>query len=152
MIRVSARLSLEAIMDSAFALALLIVAVTTLAVVVLLSRKKSAKKFLNKSRQRVKLVQIDQISPDTKRLRYALPDPKMVLGLPVGKHFKVFCPNKVGVKPGEWNGRKDPEAESTWNFRRALHQADGGWLMQAQKSSANIRLQAAMTMLASSTW
>lgn len=103
-------------MDGAIAIALLIVTVTTLVVAVFLSRKKSVKKFLNKSRQRVKLVQIEQISPDTKLLRFALPDPKMVLGLPVGKHFKVFCPNKAGIKPGEWNGRKDPEAESKSNF------------------------------------
>eukprot|EP00635_Sarcinochrysidales_sp_CCMP3193_P014431 CAMPEP_0118902616 /NCGR_PEP_ID=MMETSP1166-20130328/7822_1 /TAXON_ID=1104430 /ORGANISM="Chrysoreinhardia sp, Strain CCMP3193" /LENGTH=337 /DNA_ID=CAMNT_0006841827 /DNA_START=41 /DNA_END=1055 /DNA_ORIENTATION=+ len=88
----------------------LVVVVTTL-VLVLLRRKKVTKKFLDKSRQTVRLKEVEQLSPDTKRLRFALPSEDMVLGLPVGKHFKVFCPNAKGVATGEWNGRPDPEAE-----------------------------------------
>jgi NAD(P)H-flavin reductase len=36
-----------------------------------------------------------------------------ILGLPVGKHFKVFAPNRAGVVAGEWNGREDPEASAS---------------------------------------
>ena len=41
--------------------------------------------------------------------RSSLVDPKMVMGLPVGKHFKLFAPNKDGVAKGKWNGRDDNE-------------------------------------------
>lgn len=74
--------------------------------------KAAPKKFLDKTRQKVKLAKVDELSHDTLRLRFALPTPKHTLGLPVGKHFKVFCPNAKGVKAGEWNGRKDEETES----------------------------------------
>jgi len=97
-------------MSTPIVVGLAVVVVTTL-VAVFLVRKRGGKKFLDRSRQRVRLAAIEQVSPDTKRLRFALPSATMVLGLPVGKHFKVFCPNKVGVKKGEWNGRPDPEAE-----------------------------------------
>ena len=49
------------------------------------------------------------ISPDTRIFRFALPDGH-VLGLPTGKHVKVFGPNPQGIHPGEWNGREDPDA------------------------------------------
>jgi len=71
------------------------------------------KKFLDKTNQEVKLAKVDQLSPDTVRLRFALPSPGMILGLPVGNHFKVFAPNAKGVKTGEWNGRPDSEADSS---------------------------------------
>ena len=35
----------------------------------------------------------------------------MVLGLPVGKHVKIYGKNVVGTVPGEWNGREDKEAK-----------------------------------------
>lgn len=40
-----------------------------------------------------------------------LPTPRahQVLGLPVGKHFKLYAPNPKGSVEGEWNGRADPE-------------------------------------------
>ena len=65
--------------------------------------------FLNKERQKVKLVERLQLSPDTYLFRFGLPKPNMKLGLPTGKHIKFWCSNKHGVVPGEWNGRPDPE-------------------------------------------
>lgn len=47
---------------------------------------------------------------DVRRFRFGLPKKDMALGLPIGKHIKVFAPNKKGVKEGEWNGRPDAEA------------------------------------------
>ena len=73
--------------------------------VYMLSKKKT--KFLDKSRQKLTVTSVFQVSPDTKRIRFGLP-PQKTLGLPIGKHFKVFCPNKEG-KDGLWNGRDDPE-------------------------------------------
>merc|ERR1719482_308343 len=59
-------------------------AVVGLAVLLLLARR-APKKFLNKE------------TP--------------VLGLPTGKHFKIFAPNVAGKVKGEWNGREDMSAE-----------------------------------------
>jgi cytochrome-b5 reductase len=66
--------------------------------------------FLNKSRQRVVLAERTMLSHDTIRFRFALPHANSVLGLPVGKHFKLFAPNPAGTVKGAWNGRDDPEA------------------------------------------
>jgi len=49
------------------------------------------------------------LSHDTVRFRFTLPESTPVLGLPVGKHFKVYAPNAKGKKKGDWNGREDPE-------------------------------------------
>ncbi|EOD13334.1 NADH-cytochrome B5 reductase [Emiliania huxleyi CCMP1516] len=54
-------------------------------------------KFLNKSRQTVTLGERTNISHDTVRFRFVLPDATPVLGLPVGKHFKLFAPAPKGV-------------------------------------------------------
>lgn len=56
------------------------------------------------------------ISHDTVRLRFVLPKATPVLGLPIGKHFKIYAPMAKVVKPkkaGEWNGREDMEQERT---------------------------------------
>eukprot|EP00005_Dracoamoeba_jomungandri_P000355 CAMPEP_0174256422 /NCGR_PEP_ID=MMETSP0439-20130205/5653_1 /TAXON_ID=0 /ORGANISM="Stereomyxa ramosa, Strain Chinc5" /LENGTH=288 /DNA_ID=CAMNT_0015339015 /DNA_START=144 /DNA_END=1010 /DNA_ORIENTATION=+ len=66
--------------------------------------------FLNKKRQSVPLIEKKNISHDTVRFRFGLPTDETVLGLPVGKHFKLYCPNAVGCVEGQWNGREDPEA------------------------------------------
>ena len=50
-----------------------------------------------------------ELSHDTVRLRFNLPKSTPVLGLPVGQHFKLFCPNPAGKVKGEWNGREDSE-------------------------------------------
>jgi len=87
-----------------------VAAIAIVAVAFALTRK--PKTFLNKERQKLKLVAKTALSHDTFRFRFALPDPKMALGLPVGKHFKIFAPNAKGVIAGQWNGRDDPEAEA----------------------------------------
>jgi len=81
--------------------------IVVVGIVAALTRK--PKVFLNKERQKLTLVAKTALSHDTFRFRFALPDPKMVMGLPVGKHFKVFAPNAKGVVPGQWNGRDDME-------------------------------------------
>ena len=45
--------------------------------------------FLDKTRQKVTLSEKIQLSHDTYIYRFALPKKNMMLGLPVGKHFKV---------------------------------------------------------------
>lgn len=90
--------------------AAILVGVLVVILTTVLLLKKSTKKFLDKSRQSVTLSEVLKLSPDTIRLRFSLPESGMTLGLPVGKHFKVFCPNAKGVKAGEWNGHPDPEA------------------------------------------
>lgn len=65
--------------------------------------------FLTKKRQTVTLIERKDLSHDVRLYRFALASPSQVLGLPVGKHVKLFCPNAAGVKEGEWNGRPDEE-------------------------------------------
>jgi hypothetical protein len=43
-----------------------------------------------------------------------------VLGLPVGKHFKLYAPNPKGSVEGEWNGKADPEVRQQKGARRGL--------------------------------
>jgi len=75
------------------------------------AKKRPTAKFLDKSRQTLTLGERINISHDTVRFRFVLPDATPVLGLPVGKHFKLYAPNPKGSVEGEWNGRADPEAE-----------------------------------------
>jgi len=65
--------------------------------------------FLDKSRQKVVLSDKIQLSHDTYIFRFALPSKSMVLGLPVGKHFKIFAPSPKGAVAGKWNGQDDEE-------------------------------------------
>merc|ERR1719331_325887 len=69
------------------------------------------KSFLDKTRQKLKLGKIVKITHDVTLFRFDLPSPSMALGLPVGKHVKIYAPNRTGVEAGNWNGREDPEAE-----------------------------------------
>ena len=69
------------------------------------------KVFLNKQRQKVPLSEKIQLSHDTFLFRFSLPTKDTVLGLPIGKHFKIFTKNFEGVEKGKWNGRDDPEAD-----------------------------------------
>mmetsp|Transcript_38216 Transcript_38216/g.62020 ORF Transcript_38216/g.62020 Transcript_38216/m.62020 type:complete len:909 (+) Transcript_38216:214-2940(+) len=62
--------------------------------------------------QKVKLVYKEPLSHDTALFRFAFPDPTKVLGLPVGKHFKMTMRNVSGVELGSWNGRPDVEADA----------------------------------------
>lgn len=75
------------------------------------SGKAKGKPFLDKSRQTVKLIKKDELSPDTFRFRFALPDEKTMLGLPIGKHIKIYGKTPKGKVPGEWNGKPIPDHE-----------------------------------------
>ena len=70
---------------------------------------KPGKTFLDKTRKSVPLMEKIELSHDTRLFRFQLPEPNAVLGLPVGKHFKIWCPNPGSQVEGEWNGREDKE-------------------------------------------
>ena len=78
--------------------------------ILLLAPRPSRKKFLNKQRQTVVLKQRTNISHDTVRFRFGLPKSAPILGLPVGKHFKLYCPNPKGSVEGMWNGKEDADS------------------------------------------
>jgi len=65
--------------------------------------------FLDGTRKTLPLVEKIILTHDTRLFRFGLPTPTTVLGLPIGKHFKLYCPNVVGVEPGKWNGLPDKE-------------------------------------------
>jgi len=91
----------------------LLVALAVVLLVVAFLALSKPKPFLDKSRQSLELAEITVLSHDTKRFRFALPNPKQAFGLPLGKHVKIFCPNPTGVIAGQWNGRDDPEDGAT---------------------------------------
>lgn len=74
-----------------------------------LLRQRQAKPFLDSSLQRLRLIDKVPITHDTLRLRFELPDHRYCIGLPPGKHIKIFGPNWKGVKEGHWNGVEDRE-------------------------------------------
>mmetsp|Transcript_17098 Transcript_17098/g.27656 ORF Transcript_17098/g.27656 Transcript_17098/m.27656 type:complete len:309 (+) Transcript_17098:118-1044(+) len=90
------------------------IAVVVLTVVIALYQRlngaKKAVHFLEKKRVAVPLVEKIEISHDTRLFRFGLPNKNTCLGLPIGKHIKVFCPNPSPSKEGEWNGRADAES------------------------------------------
>ena len=63
-------------------------------------------KFLNKKRQKVTLIEKEDVTWDVRRFRFALPKATPVLGLPLGKAIKVFLPN-IAVGSEEWNPRPE---------------------------------------------
>ena len=69
----------------------------------------SKAKFLNKQRQTLTLGSRENLSHDVVRFRFKLPKATPVLGLPVGKHFKLFAPNCKGKVAGQWNNQEDKE-------------------------------------------
>jgi len=71
------------------------------------------------------------LSHDTVRFRFTLPSATPVLGLPIGKHFKLFCPNPTGKEKGKWNGRDDPEdgeSEIERKYTPTTSDADVGYV------------------------
>ena len=72
--------------------------------------------FLDRQQHSVPLIKIIELSHDTQLFRFGLPTEDTVLGLPIGKHIKIFAPNAEGVKKGEWNGRPDPGFLSLFLF------------------------------------
>lgn len=66
--------------------------------------------LLDKTRKRAQVLDVHQISHDTKRIRLSCGGSKAILGLPVGKHFSVFAPNpQKCIDSKKWNGKDDPD-------------------------------------------
>eukprot|EP00971_Amphidinium_carterae_P049067 966956-Amphidinium_carterae.1 len=66
--------------------------------------------FLNSDRKTAKVVEVREVSHDTKRLRLSLGSKEVVLGLPVGKHVILHAPNPPScLTSGKWNGEDDPD-------------------------------------------
>lgn len=96
-------------LDPAVMVAIALVGLSTLVLLARAFGGPSKAKFLNKERQKLTLGERVNLSHDTVRFRFTLPKSTPVLGLPVGKHFKLYCPNPKGKVAGQWNGRDDPE-------------------------------------------
>jgi len=98
-----------AALDPAVLMAGALVLLSTLFILSRVFGGASKRKFLDKSRQSLVLGERVNLSHDTVRFRFNLPKSAPVLGLPVGKHFKLYAPNPKGKVAGQWNGRDDPE-------------------------------------------
>jgi cytochrome-b5 reductase len=62
----------------------------TIAAVLFFARKRGRSVALNPNvKIRCKLIEREEISHDTRRFRYAVPNPEHILGLPVGKHIMI---------------------------------------------------------------
>ncbi|PHJ19405.1 nadh-cytochrome b5 reductase 1 [Cystoisospora suis] len=72
---------------------------------------KSVPPFLDKQRKQMQLVEKLRVSPNTHKFRFRLEHPGQILGLPVGKHLKVFAPAPKPSVQGQWNGVEDGEAQ-----------------------------------------
>lgn len=70
---------------------------------------RAPKLFLEKKRKRGEILDIVELSHDVKRFRISLGGKGTMLGLPTGKHVKIYAPNVEGTVPGKWNGRDDGE-------------------------------------------
>lgn len=68
--------------------------------------------FLTRQRKRVRILDIAQLSHDTKRFRLSLDNESRVLGLPIGKAIAIYSPNPKSsliYLCGKWNGVLDPD-------------------------------------------
>lgn len=72
---------------------------------------KKTKIFLEKGqKKRARVVEIVELSHDTKRFRISLGGPGTILGLPVGKHIAIFAPNpKACLETSKWNNQEDAD-------------------------------------------
>jgi len=69
--------------------------------------------FLTRKRKKAQIIDIKELSHDTKRFRLSLGSRSTVLGLPVGKHMVLYAPNpKSAVQTGKWNGQADPDKQA----------------------------------------
>lgn len=68
------------------------------------------KVFLDKKRKRAQILEVQELSHDTKRFRISLGSKSTTLGLPVGKHIVIYSKNpKSCLASGKWNGKDDPD-------------------------------------------
>lgn len=87
------------------------VAVFTVAVSLLLYFwPRPPKVFLTKQRKRAKIIDVKELTHDTKRFRLSLGSKDTILGLPTGKHIIIHSPNPEScLTSGTWNGKPDPD-------------------------------------------
>lgn len=75
---------------------------------------KQAKPLLDKKRKKARILDIAEITHDTKRIRLDTGGQRCILGLPVGKHIVIYAPNPASSgSSGKWNGKDDPEKVKT---------------------------------------
>lgn len=68
------------------------------------------KVFLCRERKQAQIIDIVELSHDTKRFRLSLGSKDTVLGLPTGKHMVIYAPNPDKcISSGLWNGRPDAD-------------------------------------------
>lgn len=73
-----------------------------------------AKVFLTKERKKAEIIDIVELSHDTKRIRLSLGSKSTILGLPVGKHLVIYSPNpEACLQSGTWNGKPDQDKGKT---------------------------------------
>lgn len=66
--------------------------------------------FLERTRKAAQIMDIVELSHDTKRFRLSLGSKSTILGLPVGKHLVIYLPNeRKCLESGLWNGKEDPD-------------------------------------------
>jgi len=77
-------------------------------------KNRAPPKFLERGkRKKVTILEIKELSHDTKRFRLGLGSKGTVLGLPAGKHINVFAPNPpTCVSSGKWNEKDDADKGS----------------------------------------
>jgi len=90
-------------------LAFVLVVVLVLGIVVYLKMLAAKTPFLDKKRKSILIMDVKELSHDTKRFRLSLGSKATPLGLPIGKHIKMFAPNAEASINGSWNGRPDKE-------------------------------------------
>eukprot|EP00919_Chromeraceae_sp_WS-2016_P050484 GHVR01119693.1.p1 GENE.GHVR01119693.1~~GHVR01119693.1.p1 ORF type:complete len:197 (+),score=25.88 GHVR01119693.1:57-647(+) len=66
-------------------------------------------KVLNSKRHKLPLISKIQLSSDTCIFRFGFKTRWHVLSLPIGKHVKLFAPNRSGIVSGKWNNIDDRE-------------------------------------------
>jgi len=75
--------------------------------------QKPPKAFLDRKRKQAEIIDIVEVSSDTKRFRLSLGSKRTILGLPVGKHIVLYAPNpKNCLSSSKWNGKPDPDKGS----------------------------------------
>lgn len=66
--------------------------------------------FLERRRKKALILDIREVSPDTKVFRISTGSRTAKLGLPTGKHVTLYAPNPQRcLETGTWNGRPDPD-------------------------------------------
>merc|ERR1719350_2729168 len=66
--------------------------------------------FLDRQKKKAVIIDIVHLSQDTRKFRLSLGSRDTVLGLPIGKHLVMYCPNPPEcINSGLWNGVPDPD-------------------------------------------